>query len=193
VLLGYFPDPVRFIAKRELAAVPVIGDYLRLRGILIDRRRGVGAREAIAAALADRHPWPILIFPEGTRTPDGTVQPFKPGGLRLIAAAGRPLVPVAVRGTFAAWPRHAKALRPGGHLELVIGAPVRPADYPSVEAALAEVERRVRALAAGQGGYAPTYFAYSPRATAGSSVPATIARPSAKTVSSQPSRRTRTR
>ncbi|MBI5479045.1 MAG: 1-acyl-sn-glycerol-3-phosphate acyltransferase [Deltaproteobacteria bacterium] len=146
VLLAYYPSPLRFVAKKELTRVPVIGDYLKLRGVLIDRRTGQTAKEAIAAAAYDGQPWPILIFPEGTRSPDGEIQPFKPGGLRLLAEAGRELVPACVAGTYAAFPRQARVIRTGVPLRLTIGEPVRPADFATADEAVAEVERRVRAL-----------------------------------------------
>ncbi len=148
VLLGYFPAPVRFVAKRELIHLPVIGNYLRLRGILIDRSKGEDAKAAIARALRDDLPWPLLIFPEGTRSRDGGIGRFKPGGLRLLAEAGRSIVPVRIRGTYEALSRHDQALRPGP-LEMLVGEPVPPDFGGSVEATLAEVERRVRALGSG--------------------------------------------
>lgn len=145
VLLGYYPTPLRFIAKKELARVPVIGSYLKLRGILIDRKKGLDAKQAVKRAAEDQQPWPILIFPEGTRSQDGTLQPFKPGGLRLLAGAGRALVPVCITGTFEVFPRSAKYIKHGGRLRMVVGDPVDPADHDTVDQALAEVERRMRA------------------------------------------------
>jgi 1-acyl-sn-glycerol-3-phosphate acyltransferase len=148
VLLGHFPVPVRFVAKRELIHVPVIGNYLRLRGVLIDRSKGEDAKAAIARAAREDLPWPILIFPEGTRSPDGAIGKFKPGGLRLLVEAGRSIVPVRISGTYEALSRNDVALRPRP-LELLIGEAVPPDFGGSVEAVLAEVERRVRGLGAG--------------------------------------------
>lgn len=148
VLLAYYPSPLRFIAKKELTRMPVIGDYLRLRGVLIDRSKGQSAKEAIAEAAHDGQPWPILIFPEGTRTPDGEIQPFRPGGLRLLVDAGRPIVPAYIAGTYASFPRQARAIRTGVPLRLSIGAPVLPSDLPTPAEVIAEVERRMRALRA---------------------------------------------
>jgi 1-acyl-sn-glycerol-3-phosphate acyltransferase len=144
VLLGYFPSPLRFIAKRELIRVPVVGSYLRRRGVLIDRSKGIDARQAITAAARDAQAWPILIFPEGTRSPDGELQPFKHGGLRLLVEAGRTVVPVRILGTHAAYPRQARLIRTGRPLRMIIADPVTPADHAGTEAAMAEVERRVR-------------------------------------------------
>lgn len=147
LLLGYFPAPVRFIAKRELTVVPVIGPFLKQRGILIDRRHGIGAKEAIRAAAHDDSPFPILIFPEGTRTPDGNLQPFKRGGLKILAEAGLTLVPVCIRGTFDAYSRYAVRATTGLPLRLTVGQPVPPAaEMGGVDAQIDEVERRVRAL-----------------------------------------------
>ena len=145
VLLAFFPSPLRFIAKKELASVPVIGNYLRLRGVLIDRKKGVDARRAIVNAISDGKPWPILIFPEGTRSHDGSVGRFRAGGLRLLAAANLPVVPVCIMGTFKALPRGAAMVKTGRKLRMIIGDALRPADFPSVDSWMAELERRMRA------------------------------------------------
>ncbi|PID39904.1 MAG: hypothetical protein CSA65_00550 [Proteobacteria bacterium] len=145
VILGYFPSPVRFIAKMELAKVPAIGRFLRLRGVLIDRKRGIGAKEAIKNAIVDEIKWPILIFAEGTRSFDGVVQPFKRGGLTLLAEAGQILVPVTILGTHAAVPRGQTVIRRGGRVGLFIDEPVTPKDVPDPQARVDECERRVHA------------------------------------------------
>jgi 1-acyl-sn-glycerol-3-phosphate acyltransferase len=146
VLLGYFPSPVRFIAKKELASFPVIGSYLRLRGVLIDRGKGINAKEAIQTAIEDGQPWPILIFPEGTRSKDGKLQPFKTGGLKILAGAGLPMLPVCILGTFDIMPRYTWHIHTGRRIRMFIGEAVRPDEFPTVDAAITEVERRVRAV-----------------------------------------------
>lgn len=144
LLLGHFPTPVRFIAKQELANMPGIGSYLKQRGVLIDRAQGMGAREAIKAAIADDIKWPILIFPEGTRSFDGLPQPFRRGGLSLLGEAGLTFLPVTIVGTHHAAPRGKMIVRPGGRVGLLIGDPVSAKDFPEVEARIDEVERRIR-------------------------------------------------
>ena len=146
MLLGYCPDQVRFIARANLVKVPVVGDYLRLRGILIDRARGIDAKTAIRAAARDHTPFPILIFPEGTRTRDGQLQPFKKGGLRILAEEGLTMVPVCITGTFDAFPRKARTIKRGGQLRMQVGAPVAADPDRGVEAQLDEIEARVRSL-----------------------------------------------
>ena len=146
MLLGYCPDQVRFIARANLVKVPVIGDYLKLRGILIDRTKGIDAKVAIRAAARDDNPFPILIFPEGTRTRDGELQPFRRGGLRILAEEGLTMVPVCITGTFDAFSRGARAIKRGGQLRMQVGAPVAANPEGGVEAQLDEIEARVQAL-----------------------------------------------
>jgi 1-acyl-sn-glycerol-3-phosphate acyltransferase len=56
---------------------------------------------------------PLVIFPEGGRSPDGRLQPFRPGAFRLALAAGAPVVPVTIAGAFEAWPPQRRLPRPG--------------------------------------------------------------------------------
>ena len=56
---------------------------------------------------------PLVIFPEGARSPDGRLQPFHPGAFRLALAAEAPVVPVTIRGAFEAWPAQRRLPRPG--------------------------------------------------------------------------------
>lgn len=153
LLLAHFPSPLRFIAKRELAAMPIIGAFLRDRGVLIDRARGIDARSAIRAAVHDGQPHPLMIFPEGTRTPDGEIKPFKRGGLRILADAGRSFVPVCLRGTYEVLPRHGRcvSVSPGMQLELRVAQPLHPYDYRSNEDMISACERRVHQLYRGEG------------------------------------------
>jgi len=146
MLLGYCPDPVRFIARANLVKIPVIGDYLKQRGILIDRKKGIDAKVAIRSAARDDHPSPILIFPEGTRTRDGELQPFKLGGLQILAEEGLTMVPVCITGTFDAFPRHARIIKRGGKLRMQVGAPVRHDPDAGVDAQLEAIEKSMGAL-----------------------------------------------
>ena len=65
----------------------------------------------------------MLLFPEGTRTRDGTLGPFKKGGFHLAVKAGVPIVPVALKGTRALMPRGSLLLR-SGTIKAIIGEPV---------------------------------------------------------------------
>lgn len=88
----------------------------------------------------------VLIFPEGTRTPDGEVHPLKPGFCALAKRAKVPLVPLALEGSYDCWPR-GQALPRLATLQVQFGEPIQPeeiARYDDREL-VEEVERRIRA------------------------------------------------
>jgi 1-acyl-sn-glycerol-3-phosphate acyltransferase len=67
----------------------------------------------------------VTLFPEGTRTHDGKITPFKPG-LGLLSRRGKaPIVPVVIDGAFECWPRHKKLFRPG-RIRVTYGKPISP-------------------------------------------------------------------
>jgi 1-acyl-sn-glycerol-3-phosphate acyltransferase len=65
----------------------------------------------------------LMVFPEGTRTPDGRLQEFKQGAFKIAVRAGVPVVPVAIRGTFELLPKTTLAPRPG-RVDVFICAPI---------------------------------------------------------------------
>ncbi|MCA9101724.1 MAG: 1-acyl-sn-glycerol-3-phosphate acyltransferase [Planctomycetales bacterium] len=88
----------------------------------------------------------VLIFPEGTRSPDGRVQPLKPGFVALARRADVPLVPVAIAGAYDAWPRQRRLPRPG-RVCVEIGAPIAPDTIAgwSDEELIAQLQTRIEA------------------------------------------------
>lgn len=91
---------IGFVAKRELSRVPLLNYWMRQIGcIFIDRADKRGAHEALEkAALAMSHK-PLVVFPEGTRSKDGNLLPFKLGGTRLALLAQAIIVPVRIEGS----------------------------------------------------------------------------------------------
>ena len=87
----------------------------------------------------------VLIFPEGTRTRDGQIGPFRPGFTALAARSGAAILPVAGEGAFQAWPRWRPWPGPG-RISVHFGVPIAPAEIAGRDERelLAEVERRVR-------------------------------------------------
>jgi 1-acyl-sn-glycerol-3-phosphate acyltransferase len=150
------PRGVRFVAKRELFRIPVFGWYLRLGGhVEVDRRDHARAIASLGlAAEKVRVGTSLIVFPEGTRSPDGRVQPFKQGPFVIASRSGVPVVPVAVTGAAEVNPKARIAVRPGT-IRVTIGEPVRPADFPGKLELLAEVRRRIVEMhreAGGRGG-----------------------------------------
>ena len=119
------PRRIRLIAKKQLARIPFFGWVMWAgRFIFIDRQNAVAARRSIeAAGQRIRSGDSVLLFPEGTRTRDGTLGAFKKGGFHLALKAGVPIVPVALRGTRELMPRGSLLLR-SGTMTVIIGEPI---------------------------------------------------------------------
>jgi 1-acyl-sn-glycerol-3-phosphate acyltransferase len=141
-----FRNPAMVI-KRELGWIPFYGWYALKAGMIpIDRSGGAGALKRMVAAseraLAQGRP--ILIFPEGTRSPIGTHRPYQPGTAALYRQLDIPLLPVAVNsGVF--WGRRHFLKRPG-RITLEILPPIAPGGER--RAVLAELERRIETATA---------------------------------------------
>ena len=109
------PVPLRFMLKQELSKVPFVGWYARAMGmVFIDRGNPRDARRSLRAAVDTLHRGATLCaFPEGTRSRDGSVGPFKGGAFQLAIEAGVPVVPVAIEGSGVVLPPSGFAVRPG--------------------------------------------------------------------------------
>jgi 1-acyl-sn-glycerol-3-phosphate acyltransferase len=148
-LLVALPVPLHFVAKRELAAVPLLGWYIRAMGmVFVERRDPRAARvsvERVKALLAAGHG--VVSFPEGTRSRDGRLHPFKSGGFAAALAAGAPVVPVGIVGAGRVLPAGGFRVRPGT-IVVRIGVPIATAPFaPDDRAGLARAaEHAVAAL-----------------------------------------------
>lgn len=100
-----------FLAKAELFSHPVVGWFLRRLGGVPIRRGGIDRRalDEVQSRLARGRV--VVVYPEGTRSPDERLGPAKPGIGLLAARSGVPVVPAYLMGTGAAWPEGAKWLR----------------------------------------------------------------------------------
>lgn len=125
VLFSTLPDSLRFISKKELFRVPLLGLAMRkARHISIDRKNLVAAFTAYEeAAEAIRDGVSAVVFAEGTRSRNGQLQAFKKGPFVLAIAADVPVVPVWVEGTYEAFPPGALVFR-RRPVEVRIGAPI---------------------------------------------------------------------
>ncbi|MBX3441093.1 MAG: 1-acyl-sn-glycerol-3-phosphate acyltransferase [Planctomyces sp.] len=121
------PRPVSYLARDNLFRVPVIGWILRQTYVMPIRRNAAGTealRESLRRLEAGYY---VGVFPEGTRTRDGSLGPLKPGFLALARRAACPVIPVAIAGAFEAFPRGAVLPRPR-RVRVVYGEPIPPAE-----------------------------------------------------------------
>ena len=95
------PIQFRFVVKKELFKIPLFGLAMRRAGYVpIDRSGGKKAVSSLReAALRIRSGTSVVVFPEGTRSPDGRLLPFKSGALLLALKAEVPIVPIAIKGS----------------------------------------------------------------------------------------------
>jgi 1-acyl-sn-glycerol-3-phosphate acyltransferase len=122
MLLSAFPRPVRFLAKRELGEIPLFGKAMAAAGnLFIDRddpRDAVRMLREAGARLRDGQL--VVVFPEGTRSGDGSIGEFRPGAFHLAQKSGAPVVPVYIEGGYRAIPKGGIRVRPAGLLVRVL-------------------------------------------------------------------------
>jgi len=117
--------PVSYLARDNLFRVPVIGWILRNTYVMPIRRDAASTESLREAARRLEHGFFVGIFPEGTRSPDGSLGPLKPGFVALLRRCRAPLVPVGIAGAVDVLPRGAVWLRPR-RVHVVFGEPILP-------------------------------------------------------------------
>jgi 1-acyl-sn-glycerol-3-phosphate acyltransferase len=146
ILLPAIPRRVSLFAKRELFRLPVFGLGMRLARFVAVDRAGKQAGSGVAAAVSRlKEGLPVFIFPEGTRSADGRLQPFKKGAFAMAIEAGAPIVPVAIAGTYRLLPRDKWVVHPG-EVAVRFGPPVDAAAYGAAQRT--ELLARVESLVA---------------------------------------------
>jgi len=130
VLLGCLPIQFRWLAKAELFKIPIFGRGMRGCGyISIDRSNRKSAFQSLAEAAAKiRNGVSVLIFPEGTRSRDGRILPFKKGGFVLSVDAGVPIVPIVIFNTWSIMPKDRLRIRTQS-VRMDILAPIPTSGY----------------------------------------------------------------
>ena len=130
VLFGGLDHRIRFLAKKEIYKIPLVATAMRRVGIVeTDRAAGSAAHATINAGIAKArsHGYSLIIFPEGTRSRDGDLHMFKKGAFRIAIANGMDVVPVALHGSWEAWPPGSKLFSPG-KVRLVVHDPIPVGD-----------------------------------------------------------------
>jgi 1-acyl-sn-glycerol-3-phosphate acyltransferase len=121
-IITTFPIRFRWVVKRELLKIPFFGWALARTGaIAVDRTNRSQSVERLNQGLSlIEEGWSVLIYPEGTRTYDGKIQPFKKGAFMMALQAGVPILPVTCNGAYQVMPRSTLMFRPG-HVTVTIG------------------------------------------------------------------------
>ena len=126
VVLANIPVQFRFLAKRGLFQIPFLGWHLGRAGHIQvprgDARAAVKTMTTAAQVVKDRG-ISLLVFPEGGRSHDGTLGPFKDGAAYIAIRAGVPLVPISLKGTREVLPFGSGHVRPG-HVTVRVGDPI---------------------------------------------------------------------
>ena len=132
ILVPLIPGRTSVLAKREIWRIPILGKALDLAEIVpVERSNRDAAIQSIRrAGEVMRHHINMTIFPEGTRSPDGRLMPFKKGPFHLAAETGFPIVPVTILGTFEMMPK-GSAIVKSGTATLVFHPPIDPKLFAS--------------------------------------------------------------
>lgn len=126
------PREIRFVAKREVKKIPLIGRTMEhAQHIIIDRHSG--GREIRRALKATRDGYTICVFAEGHRFNDDLVHEFSEGAAWLAIATRLPCVPMAISGTLALMPRGARFINPGRRIRITLGMPIETKEMRSAD------------------------------------------------------------
>jgi 1-acyl-sn-glycerol-3-phosphate acyltransferase len=128
-LLGCLPFQFKWLAKKELFSIPFFGWTMAAAGyVSIDRE---GTRETVEAmneaAQKIQDGMSVVVFPEGSRSPDGAIQPFKKGGFTLAIKSGVPIVPITITGSREIMPRDRLTIT-SGKIQIQMGYPIETQD-----------------------------------------------------------------
>lgn len=148
LVLGYIPGLRGFISKKENLWLPIVNGWMiALHCLFIDRRDVRQSARVIARGvelLASGHS--LVVFPEGTRSRDGALRPFKSGSFKLATRSGAVIVPLTIAGTRQLFEAHGGRIRPG-RARLHIHPPIATAGMGSGERE--GLAARVQAIVAG--------------------------------------------
>jgi 1-acyl-sn-glycerol-3-phosphate acyltransferase len=124
-----WPEPIHFLARKTLFDVPLLNPIITgLNAHPLKGTNDLSAFKQATALLAEGKK--ILIFPEGTRSPDGKIAPFKTGVAMLAERTKAPIIPCYIDGSFKVWPKQARFPKPFGYkTACIFGHPIYPEDF----------------------------------------------------------------
>lgn len=140
VLIPSIPGRCSVLVKKELFRTPILGTGMHQADLVpVDRSDREAAIESIRAATEVlKKGLHMVIYPEGTRSSDGRLLPFKKGPFHLAMDSGVPVVPVTILGTFESWPKTRFALH-RGTATVVFHPPIDPREFTDRDALMLAV------------------------------------------------------
>jgi 1-acyl-sn-glycerol-3-phosphate acyltransferase len=147
VLIPLLPGRVVIYLKASLMKIPVLGYAMRLAGFIPVLRDGSVESAKAASAAAERALGQgscLVLFPEGTRSRDGSLLPFKRGPFILAMQSGAPVVAVSIVGATRLLPK-GRLLLKAGTISVTFHPPLRPADFPDKEELMEAVRSAIEA------------------------------------------------
>ena len=146
IVIPALPHRTSVMVKKELFRVPLLGRAMRMaRLVAIDRANKEAAIASVrSAADVIQSGLDMTVFPEGTRSRDGRLLPFKKGPFYMAIETGVPIVPVTILGTFEILPKGRFSIRPGT-ATLIFHPPVEPSAFGDRDALIAAVRDQIAA------------------------------------------------
>ncbi len=144
VLVPMIPRRTSVLAKKEIWKIPILAKALDLAEIVpVDRSNREAAIQSIRRACeVIRHGINMTIYPEGTRSRDGRLLPFKKGPFHLAEETGFPIVPITILGTYEMMPKGSWIARPGT-ATLVFHSPIDPKQFTDMEDLMQAVREKI--------------------------------------------------
>jgi 1-acyl-sn-glycerol-3-phosphate acyltransferase len=129
-ILGAIPRRISLLGRKSLFDIPILGTAFRLaRFVPVEReKRGAALASVEEAVKRAREGFSFLVYPEGTRSPDGRLRRFKKGSFVIAIEAGIPVVPVACSGAHRIVKKHSWIVRPG-KVRVYFGRPIDVSGY----------------------------------------------------------------
>jgi cytidylate kinase len=132
------PEEVHFLAKESLFTVPLLGKLIRILNSHPVSRSATDASVFRDLIRLLREGKKVILFPEGTRSHDGTLQPLERGLSFIVQKGNCPIFPAYIQGTFDAWPAGRKIPKIFGRIAVVFGTPIEWSEFKGLDKREAE-------------------------------------------------------